>query len=278
MRRKCGGFAAKECGDDERYYAEGLRPPKKGQRSKQPPQPQAEPQPAAGGGTDMRAVFAKLTKQGCAACIGAGYGWCPIKRRCGGFANKECGVGPNYVADSYKPTKKSSPSPPPSMPVPSGTTDMRAVFAKLRDCSSCVGAGYGWCPMQRKCGGFANRECGLGPNYVAAGPEPKAARNGLWESKGDTKKVKEVNAPPTAEVPKASPPPPATLLHAGPAPPRNADTMAVEVGAKEASTTTVSAAAQLSNASEAELMELPREDLVSKILALQSEIVAMKAA
>ena len=214
----------------------------------------------------------------CSACTKAGYGWCPIKRRCGGFANKECGVGPNYVADSYKPTKKSSPSPPPSMPVPSGTTDMRAVFAKLRDCSSCVGAGYGWCPMQRKCGGFANRECGLGPNYVAAGSEPKAARNGLWESKGDTKKVKEVNAPPTAEVPKASPPPPATLLHAGPAPPRNADTMAVEVGAKEASTTTVSAAAQLSNATEAELMELPREDLVSKILALQSEIVAMKAA
>ena len=93
MRRKCGGFAAKECGDDERYYAEGLRPPKKGQRSKQPPQPQAEPQPAAGGGTDMRAVFAKLTKQGCAACIGAGYGWCPIKNICGGFANRECGGG-----------------------------------------------------------------------------------------------------------------------------------------------------------------------------------------
>ena len=89
MRRKCGGFAAKECGDDERYYAEGLRPPKKGQRSKQPPQPQPEPQPAAGGGTDMRAVFAKLTKQG----RGIGAGMAGGQNICGGFANRECGGG-----------------------------------------------------------------------------------------------------------------------------------------------------------------------------------------
>ena len=65
-------------------------------------------------------------------------------------------------------------SPPPQPPSGGGGTDMRAVFAKLKTCTSCVGAGYGWCTIQRKCGGFANRECGAGERYVAEGHEGEA--------------------------------------------------------------------------------------------------------
>ena len=66
---------------------------------------------------------------------------------------------------------------PPSPPPRSGGTDMRSTFAKLTSCTACTGAGYGWCPLQRKCGGFANKECGIGPNYVAEGYlKPKAAK------------------------------------------------------------------------------------------------------
>ena len=52
--------------------------------------------------------------------------------------------------------------------------DMRATFAKLRTCSECVSAGYGWCTIQRKCGGFAARECGEGERYVAVGYDGSA--------------------------------------------------------------------------------------------------------
>ena len=68
----------------------------------------------------------------------------------------------------------------------SGGMDMRATFAKFRTCGSCVGAGYGWCTIQRKCGGFANRECGEGERYVSQGMPANRAkpnRNGLWEPK-----------------------------------------------------------------------------------------------
>lgn len=43
-----------------------------------------------GGGTDMSKMFNSLTKKGCKACVAAGYGWCPIKLICGGFANRKC--------------------------------------------------------------------------------------------------------------------------------------------------------------------------------------------
>ena len=103
--------------------------------------------PPSGGGVDMSATFAKLRT--CSACTGAGYGWCPNRRKCGGFANKECGVGENYVAEGHVPgfeattkkpnkPKKASPSPPKrrrtppaSPPASGGGVDMRATFAKL---------------------------------------------------------------------------------------------------------------------------------------------------
>mmetsp|Transcript_26704 Transcript_26704/g.92767 ORF Transcript_26704/g.92767 Transcript_26704/m.92767 type:complete len:348 (-) Transcript_26704:923-1966(-) len=34
-----------------------------------------------------------------------------------------------------------------------------ASFADYEDCSSCLAAGHGWCPIRRRCGGFANRQC-----------------------------------------------------------------------------------------------------------------------
>lgn len=43
---------------------------------------------AAPAGGDMSAYFASI--ESCKECLDAGYGWCPIRRRCGGFANKKC--------------------------------------------------------------------------------------------------------------------------------------------------------------------------------------------
>ena len=39
-------------------------------------------------------------------------------------------------------------------------------FASYMTCTDCVDAGFGWCPIRRTCGGFANTECGEGTNYV----------------------------------------------------------------------------------------------------------------
>lgn len=55
--------------------------------------------------------------------------------------------------------------------------DMRETFKKLTNCWDCTGAGYGWCPIARKCGGFANRDCGEKDDeryYTeATAPKPK---------------------------------------------------------------------------------------------------------
>ena len=53
--------------------------------------------PPEGGGMDMSATFAKLRT--CKACVAAGYGWCPNRRKCGGFATEGCGEGERYVAE-----------------------------------------------------------------------------------------------------------------------------------------------------------------------------------
>eukprot|EP00754_Rhynchopus_humris_P010635 Rhum_TRINITY_DN14164_c5_g2::Rhum_TRINITY_DN14164_c5_g2_i1::g.69041::m.69041/K09584/PDIA6, TXNDC7; protein disulfide-isomerase A6 len=39
-------------------------------------------------------------------------------------------------------------------------------FASYMTCTDCIDAGFGWCPIRRTCGGFANQECGEGSNYV----------------------------------------------------------------------------------------------------------------
>jgi hypothetical protein len=59
---------------------------------KEPP----APPPASEGGMDMSSTFAKLRT--CQSCVAAGYGWCPNRRKCGGFATEGCGEGENYVA------------------------------------------------------------------------------------------------------------------------------------------------------------------------------------
>ena len=32
-------------------------------------------------------------------------------------------------------------------------------FKQWKNCKACTGAGYGWCPIRRMCGGFANKNC-----------------------------------------------------------------------------------------------------------------------
>jgi len=235
-------------------------------------------------GTDMSSTFKKLTS--CGACTSAGYGWCPMQRKCGGFANKECGVGERYYAYGLGPTKASKPtrkqsSPPP--PPPSGT-DMRSTFARLRTCDSCVSAGYGWCPNLRKCGGFANKRCGIGPNYISSAPEPAPQarsgtaqaepRNGLWKSK--SAREEQVEAEAEAVVPDVSPPPAASLLYAGPVKVAVAADAATAV---EPSTTTILAAHLSNETSRLErstLEQMPVAALVDKILELHSENLALR--
>jgi len=235
----------------------------------------------AAGGVDMSATFKALKT--CSECTAAGYGWCPVRRMCGGFANKECGIGPNYVADSA--SSKASNTPPKPKPNPSAanakakkrakpaTNDMSATFARLRDCGSCVEAGYGWCPNLRKCGGFANKQCGIGERYVSASPPP---RNGLWESK----KAKAAEVAPSADVPAAPSPPPATLLYAGPAsPPAPPKAVKVSPSGESIAMATASAAHFASNAStpldEAELRSMSHEDLVKRVMELQAAVQSL---
>lgn len=44
----------------------------------------ALPSVHAAGGYDMSATFKALKT--CSECTAAGYGWCPLRRMCGGFA------------------------------------------------------------------------------------------------------------------------------------------------------------------------------------------------
>jgi len=266
-----------------------------------PPTPQSPP---SGGGYDMSATFAKLRT--CDVCIGAGYGWCPVRRKCGGFANKVCGQGEAYVAEghsprdssSQKPRRRSSSREAPPRASPQQGTDMRAVFAKLRTCDACIGAGYGWCPMQRKCGGFANRNCGVGLNYVSSEPEPStgADRNGLWRSKRAQETAPPVDDQMVFDVPAASPPPPTAILHAGPAstpatasPPvaspkasngAAAVSAFVSVGAYGSTSNDSASAAELPQwdplSRPEELQSMSREALVGRVLALQQELKAWR--
>ena len=138
---------------------------------KEPP----APPPASEGGMDMSSTFAKLRT--CQSCVAAGYGWCPNRRKCGGFATEGCGEGENYVAVGEPYAAPSSTGGGGRRGRGGGSegggseggTDMRATFARYSTCNACTGAGYGWCTIQRKCGGFANRECGEGERYVSEG-------------------------------------------------------------------------------------------------------------
>lgn len=232
-------------------------------------------------GTDMSKIFAKLTS--CHECIGAGYGWCPMQRRCGGFANKECGVGAKYFSASVGPEKmrKESPAtkppkpPKPSKPPTAAGGDMRAEFARYRTCDACTTAGYGWCPNLRRCGGFANKECGIGQNYVSSAPEE---RNGLWRPQSE-RSNRGSDAEMAVDVPSAAPSPPASLLYAGPI--RTVVTPAASsVPADEKSDAQSFAKAHLTNETRlerSELERLPVAALVDKILELHSKNLGLRA-
>ena len=42
------------------------------------------------GNIDYKATFDNLSKEGCKACVKAGYGWNEATKRCGGFENDRC--------------------------------------------------------------------------------------------------------------------------------------------------------------------------------------------
>lgn len=155
---------------------------------------------------------------------------------------------------------------------------MSAKFAKYTSCISCVGDGWGWCPIKRRCGGFANKECGIGERYFS---ETATQRNGLWEPK-------EAVELPTADVPEAPPPPPATLLYAGPASsPTTPTAIAVETSGEPVATKQPTGAVpEASNAStdggvpevsptlRAALEVLTREQLIDHILSMRTQFAA----
>ena len=39
-------------------------------------------------------------------------------------------------------------------------------FSKYKSYSSCLDAGWEWCSIQHKCGGFANKQCPPGDDFV----------------------------------------------------------------------------------------------------------------
>lgn len=167
-----------------------------------------------GGGMDMSATFKRYTT--CSSCVAAGHGWCPLQRKCGGFANKECGGGGGGRA-SRSPGSGSDGAT--GNDGPSSGQDMRALFATFRSCTACVAAGYGWCPMQRKCGGFASKTCDTDERYWAAdvpSSQRRPPRNGLWKPRSAREEEVEEDGPTLTAVPAATPPPPATVLHAAP--------------------------------------------------------------
>lgn len=224
-------------------------------------------------GQDLSALFASFKT--CTACIGAGYGWCPLRRKCGGFANKECGVGEAYVAEGAQATPRPKQKQAPSQ---KRANDMRATFTSFRTCSACVGAGYGWCPLQRRCGGFASRTCGTGPQYVSDAPPP---RNGLWVPKKQQRGGDVEEPPAEAEVPEASPPSAAPgLLFARPAMPPAQHIIVKPSGSAGLADSLYNASVSSTSTDDSmgidELLRLPAAELVSKIIELRSELAAFR--
>eukprot|EP00499_Haloplacidia_sp_CaronLabIsolate_P007005 CAMPEP_0196779682 /NCGR_PEP_ID=MMETSP1104-20130614/6526_1 /TAXON_ID=33652 /ORGANISM="Cafeteria sp., Strain Caron Lab Isolate" /LENGTH=366 /DNA_ID=CAMNT_0042149865 /DNA_START=1 /DNA_END=1101 /DNA_ORIENTATION=- len=121
-------------------------------------------------GQDMSTFFKSIKT--CQACVHEhGYGWCPIRRMCGGFANRDCRGDVTDFVVGHEPEELKEEddedddvlggfaSAPPKKKPSGGGQDMRSMFAKLKTCQECIDAGYGWCPIRRHCGGFANKKC-----------------------------------------------------------------------------------------------------------------------
>jgi len=101
--------------------------------------------------------------QDCHSCVAAGFGWCRIKQKCGGFASRSCvGLTPAEPANQEPDDVRKGSD------VLASVSGEVPNFGTYTDCNSCIGAGYGWCPIRRKCGGFANKVCGSGESYVAS--------------------------------------------------------------------------------------------------------------
>lgn len=64
-----------------------------------------QPLREGGGGVDMSATFAKY--KSCDECIAAGYGWCPLKQKCGGARSRPA---PHSPAAHRPPRAQASPT------------------------------------------------------------------------------------------------------------------------------------------------------------------------
>ena len=98
-KQRCGGFendrckgsgsnVAKDDDDDDDWEDESDDPDLEGYAA--PGEDEDDDVTDADGDINYVKLFAKLTKEGCEACVKKGYGWSNEKQRCGGFANTRC--------------------------------------------------------------------------------------------------------------------------------------------------------------------------------------------
>eukprot|EP01061_Rhynchopus_euleeides_P004941 TRINITY_DN14166_c0_g1_i1.p1 TRINITY_DN14166_c0_g1~~TRINITY_DN14166_c0_g1_i1.p1 ORF type:complete len:213 (+),score=67.93 TRINITY_DN14166_c0_g1_i1:85-723(+) len=75
-------------------------------------------------------------------------------------------------------------------------------FESYKTCTDCVDAGYGWCPIQRMCGGFANTQCGEGERYWRKDhtPDGEGKKKKGGKKGGKKKKAKKAKAEPGTPV------------------------------------------------------------------------------
>ena len=119
------------------------------------------------GNIDYKATFDNLSREGCGACVKAGYGWDEATKRCGGFENDRCPGSDGGDDDDWDEeedlegfaTKGDDQSDDDESN--GGDVDYVKLFAKLttQGCVACVKAGYGWSEDRQKCGGFENTVC-----------------------------------------------------------------------------------------------------------------------
>jgi hypothetical protein len=160
------------------------------------------------GDIDYKATFDNLSREGCQACVAAGYGWNVGTERCGGFENDRCpGGGAAAVDDDDDDWDDEVNDDLDGFATPGDSTedahdadaevDYAQVFAQLtqKGCVACVKAGYGWSPDKNRCGGFANTVCdGVVVEadeeaLAEVEPDPQAQAHAGWKDTDDTTKL-----------------------------------------------------------------------------------------
>jgi protein disulfide-isomerase-like protein len=68
-------------------------------------------------------------------------------------------------------------------------------FKQWKECQPCLDAGYGWCPIRRMCGGFANRKCTGDYRDKSKTPEEVAKEEKDKEEEASRRRLEQVNSP-----------------------------------------------------------------------------------